>query len=310
MTKKKDKKEKRSKVAGKATAQIQATFFIDPVCPWGYSAAPSLRTIEWRFRDQISWEMVLIGLSSPGGPPPPYTPEKLAELQVPIRDRFGMPFLLEPKVRAFTSSRACEAIVAVRLTQPGAEWKALRAIQLLYFNTPLLPDDDDQLRSALDSVGGLDADRAMDAIDSAEVQEAYALDRTRARSAGGGPAEAQGKTADSPDGPRYTAPSLIFESGGSTIEVGGFQPVEAYDLAIANLAPGLKRIPPPDEPLAALMAYPGGLTTQEVTAVMSRGLQGPERAEVEQSLIALSGEGRVSRVPLGNDALWIAASPA
>jgi hypothetical protein len=88
------------------------------------------------------------------------------------------------------------------------------------------------------------------------------------------------------------------------------QPVEAYDLAIANLAPGLKRIPPPDSPLEALTLYPGGLTTREVAAIMSKGLEGPEPETVEQALLGLSGENRVSRVPLGNDALWIAATPA
>jgi protein-disulfide isomerase-like protein with CxxC motif len=304
----KKEKKKKSKGTGDSRSPIRATLFIDPVCPWGYSAGPALRTIEWRYRDQIAWEMVLIGLSSPDGPPPPYTPAKLAELQVPIRSRFGMPFLLEPKARPFTSSRACEAIAAVREVQPGAEWKALRAIQLLYFNTPLLPDDDDQLRSALESVPGLDAEAAMAAIDSKAVQETYAADRARARSAAGGPAEAQGKTADSPEGPRYTAPSLILRSNLAKIEVGGFQPVEAYDLAVANLAPGLKRVAPPEDPVEALRMYRGGLTTQEVTAIMTKGFEDPSREEVEQALLALAGEGRVTRVALGSDALWIAAS--
>jgi hypothetical protein len=70
------KKEKKKKPKGTASARaaIRATLFIDPVCPWGYSAGPALRTIEWRYRDQIAWEMVLIGLSSPGGPPPPGEP--------------------------------------------------------------------------------------------------------------------------------------------------------------------------------------------------------------------------------------------
>lgn len=304
---KKKKDRKKGDPAPRSGATILATFFIDPVCPWGYSANPALRTIEWRFRDQIAWEMVLIGLSSPGGPPPPYTPTRLAQLQVPMRDRFGMPFSLEPKARQFTSSRACEAIAAVRSTQPGFEWKALRAIQLLYFNTPLLPDDDGQLTAALGSVPGLDAGRAMAAIDSKEVQDAYAADRARARSAAGGPAEAQGKTADSPEGPRYTAPTLILRSRDAILEVGGFQPVEAYDLAIANLNPGLTRSPAPEDPLDALALYPGGLTTQEVAAIQTEGVAAPDREKTEQALLGLVGEGKVSRVPLGDDALWIAA---
>lgn len=285
--------------------RIGATFFIDPVCPWGYSASPALRVLEWRYRDQIAWEMVLIGLSSPDGPPVKFTPTELAALQVPMRDRFGMPFALEPKSRPFTSSRACEAIVAVRKVSPGSEWRALRALQLLFFNTPLLPDEDDQLAEALATVPGLDVNRVMDAIDSETVRVAFLDDRGRARSAAGSPGELQGKTAESPEGVRYTAPSIIFSDGTRALEAGGFQTIEAYDVIVANLDPSLKRFDPPAEPSDALELYPGGLTTQEVAALIATGVEIPDRAGAEQALIQLVGEDRATRVPLGNDALWI-----
>ncbi|MFM9055042.1 MAG: DsbA family protein, partial [Solirubrobacterales bacterium] len=164
---------KKESKKGRDRKAITATFFIDPVCPWGYSASPALRVLEWRYRDQLAWEMVLIGLSRPGDSPLPFTPTQLAALMVQFRDRFGMPFALEPKARPSTSSRACEAIVACREVSPGSEWKALRALQLLFFNTPLLPDEDEQIASALGTVEGLDVDAVMEAIDTKRVQAAY-----------------------------------------------------------------------------------------------------------------------------------------
>ena len=299
------KKKKGKRHEGKSGSRIGATFFIDPVCPWGYSASPALRVLEWRYRDQIAWEMVLIGLSSPGGPPIKFTPTELAALQVPMRDLFGMPFALEPKSRPFTSSRACEALVAARTVSPGSEWRALRALQLLFFNTPLLPDENDQIAEALATVSGLDVDAVMTAIDSAPVQAAYREDRARARSAAGSPSELQGKTADSPEGVRYTAPSIIFSDGTSFLEAGGFQPIEAYDVIVANLDPSLTRFGPPADPAEALALYSGGLTTQEVAALLATGIETPDRTAAEQALIGLVGDGRATRVSLGNDALWI-----
>ncbi|MFZ9669549.1 MAG: DsbA family protein [Solirubrobacterales bacterium] len=285
---------------------IQATFFIDPVCPWGYSASPALRVLEWRYRDQLAWKMVLIGLSRPGDPSLPFTPTQLAAMMVQFRDRFGMPFALEPKARPYTSSRACEAIVACREVSPGSEWKALRALQLLFFNTPLLPDENEQIASALGTVEGLDVNAVMAAIDTKRVQAAYEEDRKRSRSAAGSPSELQGKTADSPEGPRYTAPTVIFSDGSTTLQAGGFQPIDAYDVVIANLDPSIRRFDPPTDPAEALSLYAGGLTTQEVAALLATGVEKPDRAAAEKSLIELVGEGQVNRVALGNDALWIA----
>ncbi len=287
-------------------ARIEAKLFIDPVCPFGYSASPALRALEWRYRDQISWEMVVIGLTSPDGPSLPYTPAELAANIVPIRDRYGMPFALEPKTRSFTSARACQALVAVRLGQPGYEWKALRALQILFFNTPLLPDEDAQLLAALETVPGLDAAAAIGAIDTPEVQEAYLVDWREARTAAGGAGELQGKTADTGEGVRYTAPSVIFSSGDRRLEAVGFQPLEAYDVVVANLAPDMTRCGPAEEPLEALGLYPGGLTTREIATVLSPDDPVAASEGTEQQLIRLVGDEAVERVPLGNDALWVA----
>jgi len=287
--------------------RITARLYTDPSCPFGYSASPALRTIEWRYRDQIDWQLVMIGLSGPEPPSHGMSTTTIAGYWIDLREKHGMPFAAEPKLRDNTSYRACLAIIASKLIQPGSEWRTLRALQLLQFNSPLLLDDDEQLRAALSSVEGLDADRIIDSLDSDEVQEAYRADYAETRTAGGGSTELQGKAADSPEGVRYTAPSIIFEAGLLRLEVGGFQPVDAYDIAIANLDPTLNRAAPADSPLDALVLYPSGLTTQEIAAIMAGNNQIPDRAGAEHDLVELQGAGKVKRIAMGDDALWLAA---
>jgi len=107
---------------------------------------------------------------------------------------------------------------------------------------------------------------------------------------------------------RYTAPSVLFEtSDGRRLEAGGFQPVEAYDVVIANLDPTLERQAPPEDPGALLEYFDFGLTTQEVAALMTRGNDRPDRTAAEAALLAVVDEGRAERHSLGGDALWIAA---
>jgi protein-disulfide isomerase-like protein with CxxC motif len=287
-------------------SKITARLFTDPSCPWGYSASPALRRIEWRYRDQIDWQLVTIGLSDPVDSPPKFSPADFAQVWLRLRNRFGMPFAVEAKSRQATSSTACRAIVATRMLQPGFEWRVLRTLQLLQFNTPLLLDDESQLRAALSSVGGLALDPVMAALDSAEVRIAFERDRTEARSPEVGAASLQNKTVRANGVERHSAPSIIFSRDGRSIEAGGFQPVQAYDVIVANLGPDLNRAAPAEGPLEALALYPGGLTTQEVAAVTSDCNDVPDRAGTEGRLVALLADGRVRRIPMGDDAVWLA----
>lgn len=288
-------------------ARITARLFTDPSCPYGYSASPALRTVEWRYRDQIEWQLVTIGLSDPTEGPPRFSPIEVASFFVDFRDRFKMPFTATPKARAATSSLACRAIVATRLLQPGFEWRVLRTLQLLQFNTPLLLDDEADLLAALSSVAGLDSEMVMAAVGMEQVEEAYRTDKAEARLARGGASDLQGKTAEAPEGSRFTAPSIVFSRNDSRLEAGGFQPVEAYDVIIANLGPDLKRHAAPEDPLDALALYPGGLCTQEVAAIMTSGNDSPDRQSAEKKLLGHLAEGRVQRVAMGSDAIWLAA---
>ncbi|HYZ80786.1 MAG TPA: hypothetical protein VE571_05935 [Solirubrobacteraceae bacterium] len=136
------------------------------------------------------------------------------------------------------------------------------------------------------------------------MTEAYERDRAEARTAGGSAAELQGKTAAT-DGPvRFTAPSIVFASNGTRVVAGGFQPVEAYDVMVANLDPRLHREPAPSTPAPLLERFPLGLTTQEVALLMTEGNDSPDRAGTERALLELVAAGQAVREPLGDDALW------
>ena len=284
---------------------ISTTLYNDPACPWGYSENPALRVLEWRYGDQLDWRLVLIGLAEDASryAKNGYTPLRGALGQLNFR-RYGMPFAPAPKERLSATARACRAVVAARLAQPGSEWRVFRALQLANFTTPLLLDDDAQLAEVLQAVPDVDADAIVASLDDPGVSEAYERDRAEARTAAGSASELQGKTATS-DGPvRYTAPSVVFETDGRRLEAGGFQPVEAYDVIVANLEPGIERNPVPDTPAPLLERFPDGVTTQEVAAMLTDGNDAPDRKRAEAALLELVASGEAERVPLGDDALW------
>jgi len=289
-------------------AVIEATLHTDAACPWAYSAGPALRVLEWRFREQLSWRLVTIGLREELSQAAAASFDPAASLlrHRTFRERYGMPFGLVRKARLGGTGRGCRAVVAARLRDPGSEWRVLRALQLAYFTTSLLLDDDEAIRAALREWPGLDADGIVDALDAPQVTEAYERDRAEARSAAGTAAEAQGKTSTS-DGPvRFTAPSIVFRDDDGELVAGGWQPLLAYDVLLANLDPAIERTPPPESPEPLLGFFPDGLTTAEVALLLARGPDPIADLEgAEQLLLELAAAGTVRRVPLGQDALWL-----
>jgi 2-hydroxychromene-2-carboxylate isomerase len=295
-------------------AAITAIHFTDPACPWAYSARPAHARLRWRFGDQIEWRLVLIGLSESAEAYEArgYTPDRLIDTQHRFSRRFGMPYSFDVKPRMAGTARACRAIVAARELDPALGEAALRSLQLLQFTTPRLLDDDNDLRAALAGVPGLDADALVGRIDDPDVVAAYQADRAFARSAEGSPTHAQDRFSTS-DGPvRYTAPSVIFEDGsGGRLEVGGFQPFEAYDTALANLDVRLDRRAAPGDVLDALLDFPNGLTTAELASVMRPSDLVDADLEATAARVAeLAEAGGVSREPAGRDAIWRAAQVA
>jgi protein-disulfide isomerase-like protein with CxxC motif len=288
--------------------RVAVTEFTDPGCPWAYSATPALAVLRWRYREQLDWRLVMIGLSEDASRyvERGYTPTRMTQGNVGFR-RFGMPFLAEPRARVAATGRACRAVVATRRLDPEREREVLRALQLAWFTTTLVLDRDDDIATALARVDGLDVDAVLASIDAPETLASYERDKQETRTAKGGPTEFQGKARQT-DGPvRFSAPSLVFVCDGVRLEAGGFQPLEAYDVLIANLDPTLDRHAPAAAAIDALREFPAGLLTQEVAAIMAANNVAPDRDAAERELIELCGAGTARRIALGDDALWTLA---
>ena len=288
---------------------ITVRHFSDPGCPWAYSASPALATLRWRYGAQLDWKLTLIGLTERAQQyvDRGYTPERQARGYRNFR-QYGMPFQTQPKHHVAATSRACRAVVAARMEDPALGDAAFRALQLMQFTTPLVLDEDGDLATGLRRVPGLDAPALVARLDDPDVVEAYEADRALARTAAGSPTEFQGKSASTDGAVRYTAPSLVFERGDTRLEAGGFQPIEAYDVVLANFDTSLERRAPAEDPLEVLEEAPNGLVTAEVAEIMRPSLFPADRGAAEDALIDAAARGewcacRSATTPCGSRAL-------
>jgi hypothetical protein len=263
--------------------------------------------LRWRFGDQIEWRIVTIGLAEDPATYEErgYSAEWMTQAWLGFRDR-GMPFTVVPRSRVIATGPACRVVVAARLESPRLARRVLRALHFAWFTTGLLLDEDDALRSVLETVPGADPERLLVLSRSDEVGEAYERDRAEARSAEGSPAQSQGKTASSDDGERYTAPTLVFETpDGRRLEAGGSQSIDVYDALLANLDPTLERRAPAETALDAVSAFEHGLTTREVALTMGGPGKPPDDHAALESLIHHAATGELGCVPMGDGALWV-----
>ena len=220
--------------------------------------------------------------------------------------RYGMPVTPHVRERVIASEPACLLVKAAARQGEQLADALLRALRLAWYTTDLLLDTDEALAGVCASVAGLDIGAALAERDGAVVRAAYEADRLEARS----PhpvAVALRRTADSDGAVRHTAPTLILTADdGRMAVVPGFQPFEAADVALMNLEPRLRRLPPPA--LETLLAdHPAGLTSAEIARVLADTTAPVDRAGAEQELTRLVARGRARRLAVGDDALWSAA---
>ena len=284
---------------------IEAIHYTDAGCPWAYNAEPALRALESRYGDQLTFRTVMIGLSETRelyrgrG----YTDEKSSLSRRSFRQR-GMPMSTEPRTVTATGP-ACRLVKAAERQDAAFGEPLVRQLRFAWFTTGLVCDSDDALLAIAETVQGLDAELALADRALPEVEAAYQADRAEARY----PqrfAVTLNRTFDSDGADRYTAPSLVLRRAGRELVAPGFQPFEVYDVLVANLDPEVERLAPPD-PLELVRAYPGGLTTAEVTRVLAETTDDPDPAAAEDALIRLAVAGAIVRAPLGHDALWMPA---
>jgi hypothetical protein len=268
---------------------IEITLYTDPACPFAFSAEPARLRLRWHYGDGLSWQLRMIVLTLEPG-----EAEKLAGGASSLQARYGMPIHPFPYPRPASSEPACRAVVAARMNAPGTETRLLRALRVRTMQGGLLDDPD--LIAAAAGDAGLDGAELREWMEDPAVHEELARDIAAARDPSpaaraldhklGGPAEAR----------RYTAPSYELRRADATATacVPGYNPVETYEAAIANLEPSLPRRRPPASVTELLEWADAPLATAEVVTVMQRP-EAQVRAELAVAAVAS---------PAGADTYW------
>jgi 2-hydroxychromene-2-carboxylate isomerase len=266
---------------------IEVVHFTDPACPFAFSAEPVRWRLRWHYGDGLAWRTRMIVLTLEPG-----EAEKLAAGAPTLQRLHGMPIDPAPYPRPSSSEPACRAVVAARLHAPEASEALLRRLRVRRMAGGLL--DDPQLIAAAARDAGLDPDELFAWCEDDEVREALAEDIAAARSPSPAARALDHKLGGPADARRYTAPSLELSCDGRTVTIAGFNPVEAYETAIAHLAPSLPRRPRP-ESVEKLLAWAGEpLATAEVAMVMG--------IEAQAARTALAKVARA--IPAGADCYW------
>jgi predicted DsbA family dithiol-disulfide isomerase len=263
--------------------------FTDPACPFAFSAEPVRYRLRWHYGEQLEWRTRMIVLTLEPG-----EAEKLAGGAPDLQRRYGMPINPAPHLRAASSEPACRTVVAARLHAPAAEEPLLRRLRVHVMVGGLL-DDPELIATAAREVG-IDPANLTRWCAAAPVEEALQADIAASRSPSPAARALNHKLGGPADERRYTAPSYeLTNARGQVFALPGFNPVEAYEAAIANLAPELVRRPRPAT-VEEVLAWAGEpLATAEIVAVMKRDPQ-----EVRAAL------SRVARaIPAGADMYWV-----
>jgi hypothetical protein len=211
-----------------------------------------------------------------------------------------MPIDWRLRPRMFATMPACRAVVAARLHAPESEWRILRSLRVRHMAGELLDEQTTIDAAARDA--GIDPHELERWLTDPAVEEALREDRTAARRPSSASLAQIHKLAPAGDGgQRYTCPSFeLTGPDGRRSDIPGFQPVEVYEAAIANLDPDLPRRPAPESVEELLEWAQVPLATVEVAAVM--GIE-PTEARAELARIA-------HETPVGPDGYWSLPSAA
>jgi predicted DsbA family dithiol-disulfide isomerase len=242
--------------------RLEITHFTDPACPFAFSAEPVRMRLRWHYGDQLHWATRMIVLTLEPG-----EAEKLATGPGSLQPRYGMPADPAPYSRPASSEPACRAVVAAGLFAPDAQEPLLRQLRVRVMQSGLLDDPDLIAGAAGDA--GLDPALLVEWCARAETEAALQEDIAAARAPLPAARALDNKLGGPPEERRYTAPSYVIArlDTGATAVVPGFNPIEAYETAIANLAPELERRPKPAAVAEILAWAREPLATAEVAMI-------------------------------------------
>lgn len=280
-------------------ADLEITEYTDAACPWAWSAEPHRRRLQWLYGDALSIRTVMVGLSasvedytSKG-----FTPDRLSAGMAQIAAEHGMPIDTAVRERMFATLPACRAVVAVRVHQPESAGAMLRRLRVRHFAGDLL-----DARATIDGAAreaGIDPDALARWVAEDEVEQALQADLAEARDPRPEALALDHKLAGWEGGRRYTCPSYEFRrtADDARLSSPGFQPLLAYEVAVANLLPHAVRREDPSSVEEALAWAGEPLASQEVAVLCAI-----TRDEARQRLSRVAEE-----EPLGSDGLWTLA---
>ena len=283
-------------------APVLIRHYTDPSCPFAFSAERQRLRLLWLYGAQIEWELHMVVLAEERAGEA-FPPERISATRRKLQLQYGMPIDWRP-VEAPASLPACRAIVATRLRAPDREPALLRRLRVLTFSALALDDPEVIERACTEALIEPEEIRAW--ITDPGVEPALQADMEAARSPSPASRAQDYKLGGPADGRRYTCPSyeLIRVTDppadwptASRVDLPGFRPVEAYEAAIANIAPELTRRPDPESVDEVLKWAGMPIATAEVAAVCDR-----EIADVRTELARVA-----TFLPVGGDGYWTAA---
>jgi hypothetical protein len=203
-----------------------------------------------------------------------------------IREKYGMPIDTGRRRRMVATVDACRAVVTARLHFPSHELRLLRRLRILAMAGELIDEPSVIARAAREAaIDPMLLFRAQ--TEDPAVEQALREDMAAARAPSAAALALQHKLAPAAQlGFRYTCPSYEIERTGGNgwprFDAPGFQPVEVYEAAIANLAPELERRAEADS-VEEVLAWAGEpLAAAEVAAIA-----GIKNDEAERELAAV-----------------------
>jgi predicted DsbA family dithiol-disulfide isomerase len=274
---------------------IAIEHFTDPTCPFAFSAEPQRWRLRWLYGDQLRWTDRMVVLSeNPAELEEKFPPPAHAEALAAVQARYGMPIDARVRERSAASAPACLAVVAARLHAPDRSEALLRALRLRIMGGEL-PDEPATIAAAAQEAG-LDPSELQRWMDGDDARTALAEDRAEARDPVAAARALDHKLGGPPEERRYTCPSYVVQGNGSSPHAApGFQPLESYEVLLANIAPDLGRREDPSGAAEVLEWAGTPLATVEVAALLGTDADGAREA--------LADAGAVER-PSGADAYW------
>jgi len=267
---------------------IEITHFTDPACPFAFSAEPIRQRLRWHYGGQLEWRTVLIQLTAGDL----REASRLAGGAPTLQRLYGMPIDPAPRARPASSEPACRAVIAARLFAPGREGVLLRRLRVLGMAGGLL--DDPQLIALAVIEAGLDPDAIAEQLLHPRVTQALEADMVAARAPSVEALALEHKLGGTTAARRYAAPSYELACGQASFSLPGFNPVEASEAALANLAPTIQRTPTPPRAREVLEWADEPLATAEIALIMQT-----DAARIRSELARIA-----HCLPAGADAYW------